>query len=264
METDASHWQHTSERYSGGRYMDPALAQHTREVNLELIHRWVPRLSNPRILKTDAFADATCPARAFAWFIQEDAQLVCLDIAPGLCLQGRDNARAAGHGETSYTAGDVRFIPFEDDTFDLIVSDSTLDHFHTTDEIHVALKELARVLKPGGSLIIALDNPQNLTDPLFRLWQRRGRSPYFIGKTLSQRQLVQSLESLGLQVANTTAMLHYPRLVTKRFLRLMRWVTPGRSDMLARKLLNSLNALERCGTRNLTGLFVAARAVKPL
>jgi hypothetical protein len=59
-------------------------------------------------------------------------------------------------------------------------------------------------------------------------------------------------------------MLHYPRLVTKRFLRLMRRVTPGRSDMLARKLLNALNALERCGTRNLTGLFVAARAVKPL
>ena len=264
METDARHWQHTAERYSSGRYMDPALAQHTREVNLELVHRWVPRLSNPRILKTDAFADATCPGRAFAWHIQEDARLVCLDIAPGLSLQGRHNAVELGHHDAAYTAADVRFIPFSDNIFDLIVSDSTLDHFHTTEEIHVALRELARVLKPGGSIVIALDNPQNLTDPLLQLWRKRGRMPYYIGKTLSQKQLVRSLENLGLEVTDTTAMFHYPRLVTKKLLRLMRIVAPHRSDTMAPKLLNALNALERCRTRNLTGLFVAAHAIKPL
>jgi SAM-dependent methyltransferase len=266
METDASHWQQTAERYGSGRYMDPSLAQHTREVNLELIHRWAPdilNLPNPRILKTDAFADATCPARAFSWFIHQGGQLVCFDIAPGLALQGRSNAHTLGRPDTIYVTADARFLPFGDDVFDLIVSDSTLDHFHTVEEIDIALGELARILKPGGVMIVALDNPHNITDPLFQLWQRRGRMPYFVGKTLTRQALVASLERLGLRVTDTTAQLHYPRLVTKRALRWARRIAPHRTDRLAGRTLAAINRLERYGTKYLTGLFVVARAEKP-
>jgi len=263
METDASYWQHIAERYRGGQHMDPALAEHTRQVNLELVRRWAPMLANPRILKTDAFAEAACPARAFAWDVHEGAQLVTIDIAPGFSPRGKQNAVSKGHRGTSYAVADVRYIPFTDDSFDLVLSDSTLDHFHTADEIRVALRELARVLKPGGILIIALDNPQNVTDPLFQLWLRRGKPPFFIGETLSRKQLVQSLENLGLQATDTTAMFHYPRFFTKAVLRLMRRMAPGRCDDWARRMLQALNGLERCRTRYLTGLYVAARAVKP-
>ena len=220
-------------------------------------------LANPRILKTDAFAEAACPARAFAWDVHEGAQLVTIDIAPGLSLRGRQNAASLGHEKAAYATADVRFIPFADGSFDLVLSDSTLDHFHATDDIHVALRELARVLKPGGTLIVTLDNPKNLTDPLFQLWIRRGKPPFFIGKTLSQEQLVQSLESLGLQVTDTTAMFHYPRFFTKAILRLMRRVAGNGCDNQARRMLQALNKLGQFETRYLTGLFVAARAVKP-
>lgn len=263
METDASHWQHTAERYEGGRYMDPALARHTREVNLELIRRWAPTLKHARVLKTDAFADATCPPRAFSWFIDEARELVCFDIAPGLTKQARDNARAVGRPDTAYVTADARVLPFMNDCFDLIVSDSTLDHFHTTEEIDVALAELARVLKPGGVMIVALDNPHNITDPLFQLWQRRGRMPYYVGKTLTRQALIRSLERLDLKVTDTTAQLHYPRLVTKAALRWCRRIAPRRTDAMARWGLSAINRLERCGTRYRTGLFVVARAEKP-
>jgi SAM-dependent methyltransferase len=46
---------------------------------------------------------------------------------------------------------DVNEIPFEDDTFDLILCNHVLEHIPTDD---VAIKELARVLKPGGTAIL--------------------------------------------------------------------------------------------------------------
>ena len=117
----------------------------------------------------------------------------------------RHNARALGYVDAVYLAADARFLPFGDGVFDLVVSDSTLDHFHTKAEIHVALGELARVLRPGGVLIVALDNPHNMTDPLWRLWRRFRGAPYFIGKTLTRREMTESLESHGLDVTATTA-----------------------------------------------------------
>jgi len=264
METDARHWQHAAKLYGDGRYMDPELARHIRDVYLALLRRWAPQLDNPRILKTDAFADATWPARAFTWSIHEAGLLVCYDIAPGMTTLGKRNAAALGRPDTAYVTADARLLPFDNEAFDLIVSDSTLDHFHTTDEIMVALREHARVLKRGGVMVIALDNPHNVTEPLFRLWLRYGPSPYFIGKTLTKAALVTSLEGVGLEVTDITAILHYPRLVTKSFLRLLRWTAPRRGDALARAVLALLNRLERCPLRYCTGLFVAARAVKPL
>lgn len=46
---------------------------------------------------------------------------------------------------------DVNQIPFDDDSFDLILCNHVLEHVPTDD---VAMKELARVLKPGGTAIL--------------------------------------------------------------------------------------------------------------
>jgi ubiquinone/menaquinone biosynthesis C-methylase UbiE len=54
---------------------------------------------------------------------------------------------------------DTRRLPFPRDIFDLIVSNSTLDHFSTGEEIAAAIGEIVRVLKPMGHLVITLDNP---------------------------------------------------------------------------------------------------------
>ena len=45
---------------------------------------------------------------------------------------------------------DVRRLPLADNRVDVVLSNSTLDHFDTEQEIEESLHELARVLKPGG------------------------------------------------------------------------------------------------------------------
>jgi SAM-dependent methyltransferase len=47
--------------------------------------------------------------------------------------------------------GDAHALPFEDESFELVVSSDSLEHFHTPQR---ALEEARRVLKPGGTLAV--------------------------------------------------------------------------------------------------------------
>ena len=263
MDSDVRKWEFTSRKYSGGKYMDPLLDEQFRRVHLDLIRRWAPQLEQPWILKTDVFAEATCPPRAFSWDIGSTDRLVSVDISSSLVMRARENARALGHGNTIYTAGDARALPFADGSFDIVVSDSTLDHFPVESDIRRAIAELARVLRPGGTLILTMDNSGNLTEPLFRLWIALGRSPYFIGKSYGRRQLERALQEAGLEVTATSAIVHNPRFFMKAVLRLLRRLRPPGFERAARNHLRTLDSLEKPRTRYLTGQFVAARAVKP-
>ena len=111
---------------------------------------------------------------------------------------------------------DVRDLPFCDDSFDLILSISTLDHFASTSEIELALRGLFRVLRPGGCLLITLDN---LSNPFVRFrnslpWQVLKTSrlvPYPVGVTLRPGQLRELLERIGFEVQGFRTLMHVPR-----------------------------------------------------
>jgi SAM-dependent methyltransferase len=263
MDTDARRWELTSRKYVGGKYMDPLLAEQFRRVHLDLIRRWAPQVQQLRVLKTDVFAEATCPPRAFSWDIGGDGRLASFDIAAGLVARARLNANSLGYEHTAYAVADARALPFADNSFDLIVSDSTLDHFPVETDIRRAIAELARVLQPGGTLVLTMDNSGNLTEPLFRLWIALRRPPYFIGKSYGRRQLKRALQQAGLEVTATSAIIHNPRFFTKAGLRMLRLLRPPGFERAARGCLRTLDSLERPPTRYLTGQFVAARTVKP-
>ena len=89
-----------------------------------------------------------------------------IDLAEDLLAQGEDYARRAGLGERiSFRKGDVKQIPFPDDSLDLVVS--TLSLHHWSEPIAV-LDEVARVLRPGGSFLI-FDLRRDLPAPIYLL-----------------------------------------------------------------------------------------------
>jgi SAM-dependent methyltransferase len=165
-------------------------------------------------------------------------------------------------------AADVRRLPFDDDSFNTVVSISTLDHFEQREEISVALRELARVLRPGGQLLLTMDN---LAQPAVwlrsilpqSLMMRLGLIPYAVGKTLGPRRLQAACRDAGLQVEEATAVLHCPRALAVACTRwLERHATPRTQDRFL-AWLSSFECLERLPTRYFTGYFVALRASKP-
>jgi ubiquinone/menaquinone biosynthesis C-methylase UbiE len=66
------------------------------------------------------------------------------------------NARAEGVADrVEVQTGDVRQLPFADDTFDVVVSHWVVHNLDQSIDRARALNEMARVLKPGGWLLIA-------------------------------------------------------------------------------------------------------------
>jgi len=165
--------------------------------------------------------------------------------------------------ELDASACDVRAMPFADATFDVVVSNSTLDHFDTVEAITGGLAELARVVKPGGHLIVSLDNPAN---PLVALrnalprkpLERVGLVPYFVGATLDRSALDDALASVGFAVEASTAVMHVPRVAGRALGSL---VSEANVPRFARAL-GRLEWLGRLPTRYLTGQFVVCCAVR--
>jgi SAM-dependent methyltransferase len=164
-------------------------------------------------------------------------------------------------------AADVRRLPFAEDVFEGIVSNSTLDHFASAEDLTIALKELRRVLRRGGQLILTLDNPSNPVVLLrnwipYRLLRSAKIVPYFVGKTLSARRLERLLEELGFHRLETDAVLHCPRVLAVILACGMERFASRRMQARFLSFLMGFEKLSRLPTRFLTGYYVAVRCIK--
>jgi SAM-dependent methyltransferase len=63
-----------------------------------------------------------------------------------------------GRGSVHFAQGSARQLPFEDDTFDAIVSFKFF-HLIQNDQKPIFIRELTRVLKPGAPLVIEFNSP---------------------------------------------------------------------------------------------------------
>ena len=83
-----------------------------------------------------------------------DLEVTGLDLDPAMVERAQANAaRSSSDGarEPTFVVGDVAALPFEDDSFDRVVSTFSLHHW--SDKAG-GLEEIARVLAPGGRALI--------------------------------------------------------------------------------------------------------------
>ncbi|SDM97746.1 class I SAM-dependent methyltransferase [Allokutzneria albata] len=73
------------------------------------------------------------------------------DLSPGMVEVAVRNAEALGLDVDGRVA-DAETLPYDDDTFDLVVGHAVLHHIP---DIPAAMKEILRVLKPGGRFVFA-------------------------------------------------------------------------------------------------------------
>lgn len=109
-------------------------------------------------------------------------RLVGVDVSESSIAETR--ARLALHGITAEAVvleNDVVTLPFEDATFDHIHSSGVLHH--TPDPVAI-LKELKRVLKPGGSMNVMVYNYDSLWVHLYVAYQRSIVKGLYQGKSL--------------------------------------------------------------------------------
>jgi len=241
--------------------LDPLAAAQKRNVHLEWIKRNAPpELPIRTVLKTDLFEEAYGQDELLFSLPFDGSLKIGFDVsAPTVA---RASERGRGRGCLFFNA-DVRRLPLTDKCVDVVLSNSTLDHFDTEQEIEQSVHELARVLKPGGILLITLDNPSN---PLFFLL--RAAVPWFglrfrLGKTLSQRELLKLLDRTGLELQSTGWLIHNPRFLSTLLFLTLRRLLGRRAGPPIRWLLAAFSKFDSLPTRALTGVFIAACARKP-
>jgi len=226
--------------------------------------QWLDRVAGTLppglVLKTDLFDEAFGDGLT-AWFASRGHDVLACDLAFA-------TARGAARKPASVAAAvaDVRQLPFSATAFDTVFSDSTLDHFDSEAGIRQSLRELHRVLRPGGTLLLTMDNPVN---PIVRLrnlwpglWIRLGVLPYAVGATCSRQRLTRLLEETGFSVSAAGTIMHLPRVLMVPW---CRWLARGGATQPGTRLrawLRRGEGLGRLPTREFTGHFVATVARK--
>ena len=90
-----------------------------------------------------------------------DGHVTGVDLSPEFLDCARSIAEKAGMSEqVSFQEGDMNNLPYDDDTFDWLWSANCAGY--TAEEPLPLLKELARVVKPGGSVIIIVWSSEQL------------------------------------------------------------------------------------------------------
>ena len=222
---------------------------------------WGGRGTRPAVLKTDLFDEVACQG-IVPWLLASGANVTGIDVAPAIVVDA--GTRNAG---LKAIVADVRSMPFAEASFDVVFSGSTLDHFESANDIQTALGELQRVLRPGGTLILTLDNPANpliwlRNGMLLGLLRRIGIVPYQVGVTLGHGALEEAVQAAGLDVVETTAAMHCPRVVAVAIAGTVERMRPAWRESFLRHV-QTWERLERWPTRWLTGHYVAVHAVKP-
>jgi len=241
-------------------YLDPVVARQKRDLHQCLIRRWSAGRRPERVLKTDLFEESHGGDDLLFDLFETAPFLAGLDVCSETVALA---SRRCQDPQAGFFQGDVRNLPLACGSFDLIVSTSTLDHFEAAAEFERALAELARVLRPGGSLIVTVDNPWNPTYwPLRWLSGRRG-APFRLGYTPSLARLAGLCRSAGLEVEARDALIHNPRVASTALFLLLRRLLGKKADAPIGWSLALWETLDRLPTRFLTACFVAVCARKP-
>jgi SAM-dependent methyltransferase len=236
-------------------YLDPVVARQKADAFLALVERWRGPVVADVALKTDLFEEAN----------GEDALVPRLEprrLLVGLDLDLRTARRAQrrfGSTGLAVAVTDLRRLGLRDAAFDLVISPSTLDHFATRGELEIALTEIHRVLRPGGTAVVILDNPAN---PLYHALRAAAPliAPFTLGRTMGWRRLGATLDRLGFEVLGHDYAIHNPRGVLTVINLLLRRALGRFAQQPIRALVRLFALLDHLPTRGLTACFVAVGA----
>jgi SAM-dependent methyltransferase len=185
------------------RWRASRLGQITDRVEEDLILELAGRVAGLRVLDVGCGDAALVVALA-----QRGARVTGVDVDPNVVSAGR--ARAAASGVASdILQGDIRALPFADDSFDIVLAVTVLCF---VDDAGRAVREMIRVLHPGGRLIIGELGRWNL-------WAAKRRMNGWLGSRMWRSATFRTVRALkglvadaGVAITMVRGAVYYPPL----------------------------------------------------
>ncbi|WEK47614.1 MAG: class I SAM-dependent methyltransferase [Candidatus Andeanibacterium colombiense] len=87
----------------------------------------------------------------------------------GANVTAADRDRETYLSDAPFTRIEAEDLPFNDATFDIVVFNHVIEHVGREEQQRAVLREIRRVLKPGGRLYLAVPNKWAIVEPHFRL-----------------------------------------------------------------------------------------------
>lgn len=259
--SDAAYWNGLAHQ-AGPHHLEENIAAYKRWEHVRLIRKWGGPFKGKVVLKTDLYEEAFGKDHFLFWLLNRGALVVGMDISQKIVHLAQKRAQALSKASHFGMASDVRRMAFKDATFDLIISNSTLDNL-PAETVPSAFIELHRILKPGGVLILTLDNAHN---PSYRfgyaLEKIFGTNGYYQDRCYSLKEVEEFSRQNGFHIQNTCAIVHIPTPFNKLALFLTRRWGKQLRHPLRRLIMWFSGAGTHKRTQFLTGWFLAFKMVK--
>ena len=84
--------------------------------------------------------------------VGDEGKVYGLDMTPEMLALARENSKIAGTRNVDYIEGLIEDIPLDDGSVDVVLSNCVIN---LSDDRPSALREAARVLKPGGRFVVS-------------------------------------------------------------------------------------------------------------
>jgi ubiquinone/menaquinone biosynthesis C-methylase UbiE len=151
--------------------------------------------------------DAGCGDGALATALaRRGAAMTGVDADPRMLAAGRARAEAMGLA-VAFVEGDIRALPFPDASFDAVVAVTVLCFVPHAQH---AVREMARVLRPGGRMVIGELGRWNLWATKRRIKGWLGSATWRAAKFRTAYELDRLVTSAGLHLTATRGAIFYP------------------------------------------------------
>ncbi|MCS7073002.1 MAG: class I SAM-dependent methyltransferase [Bacteroidia bacterium] len=167
------------------------------ETELEFLFHWIPTQNGLSIL--DAGTSTGLYARSIVEYRTQknlQTQMIAIDLSPKFIQAAQSKTKPETNSQIEWLIADLRALPFETHTFDVVVSGGTYNELSLPQK---CLSELYRILKPGGRFISMHLLP----------------ATSFLGKTIQffckpfgihihpQKYMIAEFQTLGFEVLST-------------------------------------------------------------
>lgn len=113
-----------------------------------------------------------------------------VDLSPSMVSKARERGLDGAYAAVTTS------IPFADDSFDLALTVATLHHLETPDRVRATVAEMARVVKPGGAVVLWDHNPSN---PYWPIIMKRVPQDSGDERLVPKSEMLQAVRGAGMR-----------------------------------------------------------------
>jgi len=242
-------------------HIDAILGKYKSDEFRSIVIKWIGSLRNKKVFKTDLREEAYGEDEILFSLPGKNLNIFAVDIAEETTRKAYLIQKEKGLTQ-NYITADVRGLPFRNNVFDIILSSSTLDHFTSEDDFLKSIFELKRVMKPGGSLIITINNRCNYNFYLTLKLEKLLSLKSYPVQSYSPNKLRKIFKAVGLHIQEDEAIVHIISPMNSVLLLLRRFIDKEKVDKMAKSCVSFARWLGRKKTKLLTGWFIALKCVK--